>query len=191
MLKNTLARKLTSVPEEYPDRLTSLRLTLQGNQLAAIINVYAPTLMVDPATKEAFYSDWRSLLWRVDREDKVRSSWTPWSWLLQLQRAHAAGAVYRTGTDNHQLPVPAEGQIQVDLTTPTLQTLAPLGLRPRALKGPVRRATHQSHTQCWQQHRPQAGSDQCPTRYQACSEEKRGTGEEVYTNRLLARKTEF
>ena len=57
MLKNTLARKLTSVPEEYPDRLTSLRLTLQGNQLAAIINVYAPTLMVDPATKEAFYSN--------------------------------------------------------------------------------------------------------------------------------------
>ena len=67
---------------------------------------------------------------------------------MQRQRAQDVGDVYRTGTDNHQLPVPAEGQIQVDLTTPTLQTLVSLGLRPRALKGPVRRATHQSHAQC-------------------------------------------
>ena len=86
--------------------------------------------------------------------------------------------VCRTGTDNHRLPVPTEGHIQDDLVTPTLQRLAFLGLRPRASKGFVWRATHQSHAQCRLQHRPQAGSDQSPTQYQACSKEKRGTNEE-------------
>ena len=50
----------------------------------------------------------------------ARSSETPWSRQLQRQRAHAVRTVFRTGTDNHQLPVPADSQIQDDLATPTL-----------------------------------------------------------------------
>ena len=50
----------------------------------------------------------------------ARSSETPWSRQLQRQRAHAVRTVCRTGTDNHQLPVPADSQIQDDLATPTL-----------------------------------------------------------------------
>ena len=49
-----------------------------------------------------------------------RSSETPWSRQLQHQRAHAVRTVCRTGTDNHQLPVPADSHIQDDLATPTL-----------------------------------------------------------------------
>ena len=50
----------------------------------------------------------------------ARSSETPWSRQLQHQRAHAVRTVCRTGTDNHQLPVPADSHIQDDLATPTL-----------------------------------------------------------------------
>ena len=62
MLKNTLASKLTSLPLGHSDRLKPFHLTLQGNQFTTIISVYAPTLIADPATKEAFYSNLRSLL---------------------------------------------------------------------------------------------------------------------------------
>ena len=62
MLKNMLASKLTSLPLGHSDRLMPFHLTLQGNQFITIISVYAPTLIADPATKEAFYSNLRSLL---------------------------------------------------------------------------------------------------------------------------------
>lgn len=58
MLKNML----TSLPLGHSDRLMPFHLTLQGNQFTTIISVYAPTLIADPATKEAFYSNLRSLL---------------------------------------------------------------------------------------------------------------------------------
>lgn len=109
-------------------------------------------------------------------------------WQLQCQKVHAAGAVCRTGTDNHQLTVPAEGQIQDDLATPILQTLTPLGLCPWAPKGPVWHATHQSHAQSGLQPRPQAGSDQSPTQYQACCEEKRSIGEEAWHQQAASEK---
>ena len=66
MLKNTLASKLTSLPVGHSDRIMSLRLILQCNQFATIISVYAPTFRADPETKEAFNSDLRSLLWKVE-----------------------------------------------------------------------------------------------------------------------------
>ena len=54
----------------------SLRLAFQGNQFATIIRVYAPTLIADPATNKAFYSDvcWRGKLSlkRSSRPDKER-----------------------------------------------------------------------------------------------------------------------
>ena len=78
-----------------------------------------------------------------------------------------------------------------DLATPTLQTLAPLGLRPRALKGPVSFATHQSHVQWRLQHRPQAGSTKVWLNNQACCEEKRGTGQKAWNQHAVANKTEF
>lgn len=109
-------------------------------------------------------------------------------WQLQCQKVHAAGAVCRTGTDNHRLTVPAEGQIQDDLATPILQTLTPLGLCPWAPKGPVGHATHQSHAQSGLQPRPQAGSDQSPTQYQACCEEKRSIGEEAWHQQAASEK---
>ena len=64
--KSKEASKLTSLPVGHSDRLMSLRLILQCNQFATIISVYAPTFRADPETKEAFNSDLRSLLWKVE-----------------------------------------------------------------------------------------------------------------------------
>ena len=83
----------------------------------------------------------------------ARSSRKPWSRQLHRQRVHAAGAVCRTGTDNHQLPVPAERQIQDDWAMPTLQThlLDYVLVRQRDLRDVL--ATHQSHKDCNTDHR--------------------------------------
>ena len=54
MSTNTLYGQLTSLILGHLDRFISLHLTLQRNQFATIIGVYALTLMADPTTKEAF-----------------------------------------------------------------------------------------------------------------------------------------
>ena len=108
---------------------------------------------------------------------------------LQRQRVHAAGTVCRTGTDKHKLSTPAEGQIKDDLAKPTLQTLALLGLRPFAPKGPV----------LYTQVMPSAN---CNTDYKLAQSKvwlyikpvvrKRGVQvKKLHTNRLLAGEIEF
>eukprot|EP00058_Branchiostoma_floridae_P011910 XP_002597398.1 hypothetical protein BRAFLDRAFT_69317 [Branchiostoma floridae] len=62
MIKNSIANKLQNLPVGHSDRLMSLRLPLQDNQSVTLISVYAPTLQADPATKETFYTELRSLL---------------------------------------------------------------------------------------------------------------------------------
>ena len=71
MIKNNVANRLQSLPVGHSDRLMSLRLPLKGNQFLTIISVYAPTLLAEPMTKEAFYRDLRELVLRIDKDDKL------------------------------------------------------------------------------------------------------------------------
>ncbi|XP_035672024.1 uncharacterized protein LOC118413014 [Branchiostoma floridae] len=71
MIKNSIANKLQNLPVGHSDRLMSLRLPLQDNQSVTLISVYAPTLQADPATKETFYTELRSLLANVNEADKI------------------------------------------------------------------------------------------------------------------------
>ena len=71
MIKTNIANKLESLPVGHSDRLMSLRLPLRDNKYATLISAYPPTLQADPTTKEAFYSELRSLLQRTDNSDKI------------------------------------------------------------------------------------------------------------------------
>ncbi|XP_068713291.1 craniofacial development protein 2-like [Montipora foliosa] len=59
------------IKNSVTSRRESLRLPLRGDQYATIISVYAPTLQADPTTKEALYSELRSLLQRTKDADKI------------------------------------------------------------------------------------------------------------------------
>ena len=71
MIKNTIAGKLQNLPVGHSDRLMSLRLPLREDKFVTIISVYAPTLQADPATKEAFYAELRTLLGQINKDDKI------------------------------------------------------------------------------------------------------------------------
>ncbi|KAI8499112.1 hypothetical protein Bbelb_228760 [Branchiostoma belcheri] len=71
MVENSIANKLQNLPVGHSDRLMSLRLPLRDNQFVTLISAYAPTLQAEPATKEAFYADLRSLLTNVKETDKL------------------------------------------------------------------------------------------------------------------------
>ena len=130
MLKNMLASKLTSLPLGHSDRLMPFHLTLQGHQFTTIISVYAPTLIADPATKEAFYSNLRSLLWKVDSGDKliitgnfntrVGQDYTVWPRVLGC---HGFG--YCNANECMLLELCAEQGLQADVDYKDWQMLAP------------------------------------------------------------------
>ena len=71
MIKNSVTSSLESLPVGHSDRLMSLRLPLRGDQYATIISVYAPILQADLTTKEALYSELRSLLQKTKDTDKI------------------------------------------------------------------------------------------------------------------------
>ena len=159
MIRNSITRRLESLPVGHSDRLMSLRLPLQENQFATIISVYAPTLQADPTTKESFYSELRSLLQKTNETDKIfilgdfnarvgRGARAPWNWQLQRQRSAASRVVRRTLPSHHQLDVSAESQVQNYMEASALQTLAPTGLYPSAPEGYERRAPHKSIAKC-------------------------------------------
>ncbi|CAH1270172.1 Hypp4294 [Branchiostoma lanceolatum] len=71
MMENSIANKLQNLPVGHSECRMSLRLPLQDNQFVTLISVYAPTRQADPATKEAFYTELRSLRANVNEADKV------------------------------------------------------------------------------------------------------------------------
>ena len=71
MIKNTITGRLQNLPVGHSDRLMSLRLPLCEDKFLTIISVYAPTLQADPATKEGFYAELRTLLGQISKDDKI------------------------------------------------------------------------------------------------------------------------
>ena len=71
MIKNSIASKLQNLPIGHSDHLMSLRLPLRDDKYVTLISVYAPTLQADPITKEAFYTELRNLLGKVNEDDKI------------------------------------------------------------------------------------------------------------------------
>ncbi|XP_069741682.1 craniofacial development protein 2-like [Narcine bancroftii] len=71
MVKSFIASKLENLPTGLSDRIMSMRLPLQNKRHITLISVYAPTLQVEPAEKDKFYTDLRNLIQRTPTADKV------------------------------------------------------------------------------------------------------------------------
>ena len=71
MVRNSIASKLENQPTGHSDRIISMRLPLWNQQYATLFSVYSPTLKAEPAEKDRFYSDLRSLIQRTPADDKV------------------------------------------------------------------------------------------------------------------------
>ena len=140
MINTSITRTLQNLPAGHSDRIMSLRLPIQDNKFATVLSVYAPTLQAEIGVKETFYRDLHNLLQQVDSKDK----------LLVLGEFNARvgrvfelskGVLGRHGNgkcnDNGRLLLESCSEHQLVITntlgnmqTPTLQTLAPPGLRP-------------------------------------------------------------
>ena len=70
-IRNSIARNLESLPVGVNDRLMTLRLPIDKNNHATLISAYAPTMSNPEDNKERFYSDLRSVLLRIPRNDKI------------------------------------------------------------------------------------------------------------------------
>ena len=71
MVRNSIASKLENQPMGHSDRIISMRLPLWNQQYATLFSVYSPTLKAEPAEKDRFYSDLRSLIQSTPADDKV------------------------------------------------------------------------------------------------------------------------
>jgi len=73
MVRTSIASKLENLPGKpgHSDRIMSMRLPLKNNKYATLFSVYAPTLQVELAEKDKFYSELRSLIQSTPAEDKV------------------------------------------------------------------------------------------------------------------------
>ena len=71
MIRTSIARKLQNLPVGHLDRIMSLRLPIQYNKFAIVLNVYAHTLQAETGVKKAFYRDLHNLLLQVDSKDKL------------------------------------------------------------------------------------------------------------------------
>ena len=71
MIRTSIASKLENLPTGHSDRIISMRLPLRNQQYATLFSVYSPTLLADPAVKDKFYSDLRSLVQSSPADDKV------------------------------------------------------------------------------------------------------------------------
>ena len=71
MVRTSIASKLENLPTGHSDRIMSMRLPLKNKQYATLFSVYAPTLQAEPAEKDKFYSELRSLLQSTPADDKV------------------------------------------------------------------------------------------------------------------------
>jgi len=71
MVRNSIASKLENLPTGHSDRIISMRLPLRNKQYVTLVSVHSPTLQAEPAEKDKFYSDLRSLLQSTPADDKV------------------------------------------------------------------------------------------------------------------------
>ena len=71
MIRNTIASRLENLPTGHSDRIISMRLPLGNKQHITLFSVYSPTLKADPADKNKFYCDLRSLVRNTPADDKV------------------------------------------------------------------------------------------------------------------------
>ena len=71
MVRNSIASKQEISPMCHYNRIISIRLPLISNQHLTLLSVYAPTLMVDPAVKDSFYSDLHGYLITTLANDMV------------------------------------------------------------------------------------------------------------------------
>ena len=71
MVKNPIVTKLSSPLTGQSDRIISMPLPLRDQQFTTFFSVYGPTLQADPADKDKFYSNLRSLLQNVSSNDKL------------------------------------------------------------------------------------------------------------------------
>ena len=71
MVRNSIASKLENQPTGHSGRIISMRLLLWNQQYATLFSVYSPTLKAEPAEKDRFYSDLRSLIQSTPADDKV------------------------------------------------------------------------------------------------------------------------
>ena len=71
MLRTYIVSKLEDLPTGHSDRIMFMRLPLKNKQYATVFSVYAPTLQAEPAEKDKFYSELRSLLQNTPADDKL------------------------------------------------------------------------------------------------------------------------
>ena len=97
-----------------------MRLPLKNKQYTTLFSVYAPTLQAEPAEKDKFYSELRSLLQGTPTDDKLlvlgdfnarvgqdavtwkKNTWQTRRWKLQRQQALTAGVLHGATTRHHQ-----------------------------------------------------------------------------------------
>jgi len=70
-IRNSIVRKLESLPQGINERLMTLRIPIASKQYATVISAYAPTLTSPEDTKDKFYSDLQSVLCAVPAADKL------------------------------------------------------------------------------------------------------------------------
>ena len=71
VLRTYIASKLEDLPTGRSNHIMSMRLLLKNKQYATVFSVYAPTLQAEPAEKDKFYSEFRSLLQNTPADDKL------------------------------------------------------------------------------------------------------------------------
>ena len=69
--KKDIVTKLTEMPRPISDRIMTMRLSLNKDNFATIISVYAPTMTNPDENKETFYNQLASVLSGIPRTDKL------------------------------------------------------------------------------------------------------------------------
>ena len=70
-VRTSIVSKLETLPSRHSDGIASMRLPLNIEQHLTLFSVCSPTLRAEPAEKERFYFDLRSLLQSTPAADKV------------------------------------------------------------------------------------------------------------------------
>lgn len=70
-MKSKLVSHLSGLPYCVSDRLMTLRIQFFSDRFAAIISVYAPTLLTSGAGIKSFYSDLRDIPRKLNKDDKI------------------------------------------------------------------------------------------------------------------------
>ena len=91
-IRSALVPKLYEKPRAINDRLMMVKLSLPNQRCATLLSVYAPTMQHTDESKEKFYSELRSAIESVPRQDKliilgdfnarVGADWSAWEGVL-------------------------------------------------------------------------------------------------------------